>query len=306
MDYRKRSKKKVSKKAFSVVLTMHAFLSLAFVSLPISAYYADTAPKNQESMEEIKSEKKLNSNSTISGNFYILENCIQNQELELTPIDEYEKIELIEKDPRDTDPLMFVSKNIIEDEEDITSKINFILEKYSEYFEYNLPFTVHFDRNLSKLTDEDILIIKKIVYSEIGNCTFEQQAATAAMCLNLIFDEKFPDTMFENAIEPGRFRESYGYAPWPELSEKSELAISLALSGIDFSCNAVSFYTPEYSSEEGCKFFKECTTTTATIPSKREGETSVFACLNESKDKALSTTKYIYSKYFNSAVIYYS
>ncbi len=119
-----------------------------------------------------------------------------------------------------------------------------VMDKYSEYLsKEDVPFIIHPERNYSKCTELDILIIKKIVYSEIGLCSFEQQAATAAMCLNMM--EQFDTDMYSLASTPNVFDVSYAEAPWPELTEKNEKAVELALEGIDFSCGGVAFCTYE-------------------------------------------------------------
>lgn len=300
MDYRKKGRNwphhSAPAKAFGMIFGTYFFVSLTIASIPVSAYaYVDPV----ESVREILEEKSYEENVAIHG--IELPEAPSTQDVEAVRA-------LVEEENLDVDPLSYADydKDSINPDDYIHELSANIIKDYVEYLEYdNVPFTTHFDRDYSKITGEDLLVMTKIVVSEIGNCTFEQQAATAGMCLNMLYDPDFPDTMFENAIAPGRFRESYGYAPWPEPSDKTRKAMELALSGIDFSCNAVSFYTPEYSSAEGCRVFEEYTTTTAIIPSKCEGETSVFACLNGKKEEALSTTKYIYSKYYDSAVIYY-
>ena len=294
MDYRKRSHRlSLGRTTAIVILTIIYCSSALLIPSSISAYNTDIS---REEIEKLRNQDAILTERTI----------------------EIPKIDFSSESDDDVDPLSsLIDANDIDPlSNDILSKdyinvldlpprgLDSVLD-YEQFFEYNLPFTTHFDRDYSsRLTELDYLVLTKIIVSEIGNCTFEQIAASAAMCLNRLYDDDFPDTMFENAIAPMQFRESYGYAPWPEPSDKVRLAIKLALCGIDFSCNAVGFYTPEYSSKEGCKYFEEYTYTTAEIKSKCEGETSVFVTGNEKKEDAINAPKYIYSKSSGTVVRY--
>lgn len=298
MNYQKR-KLNPYRKVSALMFSIYAMSLLLVSSLASSTIYAtydeQTVEEVLEDEKENNEEKQIPVSTTISGQIKIAD---FDEEVFATDLNS-----IYYKGKVDSDPL--VNDHLAEYYSDTLNSYvteNVICE-YADYLEYNMPFTTHFDRDYSTLSTKDLLVLEKIVVKEIGNCTFEQQAATAAMCLNRLYDDAFPDTMFENAIAPYQFDVSYGYEPWPESSEKTKAAIELALLGIDFSCNAVSFYTPEYSSKEGIKYFEECTTTTAIIPSKYPNETSIFACVNENKDDALNATKYIYSSIFNKAII---
>lgn len=286
-----------------MLLTMVYCSSAFLIPFNISAYYVDTASENEEEYEEEKEE--------LSKKMVMLGGIVNITDVDFDEVSDfyYDDIDPLisindyykDPDPLYTDSLHEDYINI----RDIQYEGFDAVLAYQQFFEYNLPFTTHFDRDYSsRLTEEDYLILTKIIVSEIGNCTFEQIAASAAMCLNRLYDDMFPDTMFENAVAPMQFRESYAYAPWPEPSEKVELAIKLALCGIDFSCNAVGFYTPEYCGPKAIEYFESDTTPTAKIKSKCEGETSVFICSNERKDEALSATKYIYSESLGTVVAY--
>ena len=221
--------------------------------------------------------------------------------LSLISDDDYDSFSLVSEDVDplslisndDYDPLSFALDTDIDEESnslDIKVKESSI-ESYAKYLELNVPYVLHKDRDYSNLSENSLNILSKVVYEESHLCPFEQQAAIAGLVLNRLYAEEYPDTIFEIVSAPMQFRERYAYAPFPELNEKTKAAIECALSGIDFSCGAVAYYNPEYSSEEGITYFKTSTTMCAHIVDYMN---LVLCCLNEHASETLALQKYYY------------
>lgn len=206
------------------------------------------------------------------------------------PYDEYE----------DIDPLSFDKLNDEYSGEKAPSiKPSVDISKYAPYFEKSVPFVVH--NRTYNLSWQGQKILEKVVDCEAGKCVFEQQAAIASIILNRFASEDFPDTIFEIVSAPNQFRESYAYAPFYEVSEKTKMAVSCALDGIDFSCGATYYYEPNYSSNTGLKFFQEKTTLLTSIVSREDLK---LCCANDDAAEILSMQRYIYDSKTGTYVIY--
>ena len=287
------SKYSLSQKRMAIVLVIFA-ISFVFCAFPPFSYAA--YEPSEENASTDKEEKKIH--DVYIRKFNIPKITANNEALDEDPLSsdfdqsfDTDPLSLDLLFPEDIDPLViYFESNNFEDitVENISPKT---IEKFAKYLELHVPYILHTDRDYSKLSELAIKIIQKVVYEEARFCPFEQQAAIAALILNRLYAEEYPDTIFDIVSAPNQFRESYAYAPFPEVSEKTRAAVECALAGIDFSCGAVAYYNPEFSTAAGIRYFEKNTTMCAHIV---DNMNLVLCCLNEHADEVLAQPKYYY------------
>lgn len=96
----------------------------------------------------------------------------------------------------------------------------------------------------AKYTEQDILLIEKIVQSEVGNCSEASKIAVSNIILNRLSNNEFPNTIQEVVFEKRQFSTVNNMSVVP--SENTKEAVMKALNGEDNSQGALFFYAPKY------------------------------------------------------------
>ena len=95
-----------------------------------------------------------------------------------------------------------------------------------------------------KITDDERLLMEKVVAHEVGNCSEESQILVANIILNRFNSELFPNTITEVIYQNGQFSGIHNLNIEPNDSVKA--AVQKALEGEDNSDGALYYYSVKY------------------------------------------------------------
>lgn len=113
-------------------------------------------------------------------------------------------------------------------------------------------------------TDQDADMLAKLITLEAPDEPFEGQVAVAAVVLNRIHSNEFPDSIREVIYEPGQFKPASKLAQTAPSASASKAARA-ALEGSDPSHGALYFYNPVNCSDKARAFFQKNCQVTARI-----------------------------------------
>ena len=102
-------------------------------------------------------------------------------------------------------------------------------------------------REVINITNEELLLLSKLVTGEARGESYEGQVAVAAVVLNRVKDSRFPDSIEGVIYQKNAFsvvRNGYIKA---ERTEESDKAVKDALYGNDPTNNAIYFWNPDIS-----------------------------------------------------------
>mgnify|MGYP001256512369 CR=1 FL=1 len=102
---------------------------------------------------------------------------------------------------------------------------------------------------IAGVTEEDIMLLAKIVQAEAGHDSYESQLAVANVVVNRVKDSAFPDTIRGVIYAPGQFPPAHnGTLDQTEPSESAVKAAKAALAGENNVEGALYFYNPDVTS----------------------------------------------------------
>lgn len=104
------------------------------------------------------------------------------------------------------------------------------------------------------ISESDFDLLARLVAAEAGGEPYEGQIAVAAVVLNRMRSNKFPDSVRGVIYQENQFS-SVPKLPYIQPSESCRKAVVEAINGVDPSNGALYFYNPEISSKEGIRFF---------------------------------------------------
>lgn len=110
------------------------------------------------------------------------------------------------------------------------------VQKGTKNSEYQLP---------AGYTEQDLQILANAVYGESRGEPYEGQVAVAAVILNRIESESFPNTVSEVIFQPGAFTAVADGQIWLEPNEQAKRAVIDAINGWDPSDNALYYFNPD-------------------------------------------------------------
>ncbi|MER1999559.1 MAG: spore cortex-lytic enzyme, partial [Lysinibacillus sp.] len=102
--------------------------------------------------------------------------------------------------------------------------------------EYQLP---------SKYSERDLQLMANAVYGEARGEPYEGQVAVAAVILNRVESDDFPDTISGVIFQPRAFTAVADGQIWLEPNKRAKEAVLDALNGWDPSENALYYFNPE-------------------------------------------------------------
>ena len=94
------------------------------------------------------------------------------------------------------------------------------------------------------LSTKDLNLLTRAVYSEARGENLEGQVAVAAVILNRIEDERFPDTIKGVVFQPWAFTAVHDGQFWLTPNNDAQKAVKLALQGWDPTAGATFYYNP--------------------------------------------------------------
>ncbi|MCK8816473.1 cell wall hydrolase [Natroniella sulfidigena] len=94
------------------------------------------------------------------------------------------------------------------------------------------------------ITDEEFELLARAVYSEARGEPYKGQVAIAAVVLNRVEDQEFPNSIKDVIFEPWAFTAVHDGQFWLEPDQESRDAVEEALKGWDPSRGAVFYYNP--------------------------------------------------------------
>lgn len=94
------------------------------------------------------------------------------------------------------------------------------------------------------VSDEEITLLARAVYSEARGEPFQGQVAIAAVILNRVEDPNFPDTISAVIYQPWAFTAVHDGQFWLTPNQEAYDAVEAALAGEDPSEGAVFYYNP--------------------------------------------------------------
>lgn len=94
------------------------------------------------------------------------------------------------------------------------------------------------------ITEEEITLLARAVYSEARGEPFQGQVAIAAVILNRVDHEDFPDDIRGVIMQPAAFTAIQDGQFWLYPDATAFAAVEEALSGNDPSCGAIYYYNP--------------------------------------------------------------
>lgn len=97
----------------------------------------------------------------------------------------------------------------------------------------------------SKYSERDLQIMANAVYGEARGEPYEGQVAVAAVILNRVESEDFPDTVSGVIFQPRAFTAVADGQIWLEPNKRAKEAVLDALNGWDPSENALYYFNPE-------------------------------------------------------------
>lgn len=95
------------------------------------------------------------------------------------------------------------------------------------------------------ISDEDMKLLARAVYSEARGEPYEGQVAIAAVILNRVKSELFPNTISEVIFQPGAFTAVSDGQFWLEPDETAYQAAKDALNGWDPTYEAIYYFNPD-------------------------------------------------------------
>ncbi|MFP4661650.1 MAG: LysM peptidoglycan-binding domain-containing protein [Halanaerobiales bacterium] len=107
-----------------------------------------------------------------------------------------------------------------------------------------------------QITEEEMELLSRAVYSEARGEPFEGQVAVAAVVLNRVRSSVFPDNIEEVIFQPWQFTAVHDGQFWLEPDQTSLLAAEAALRGWDPSGGALYYYNPE-TAEDDWVFYRD-------------------------------------------------
>lgn len=129
---------------------------------------------------------------------------------------------------------------------------NFIHDIFSYGDKLEIPFYVEdkFLRNSQIISDEEMELLARAVYSEARGEPFEGQVAVAAVVLNRVKSHYFPDDLEDVIFEPWQFTAVHDGQFWLEPNQVAYLAAEAALEGWDPSNGALYYYNPKTATDD--------------------------------------------------------
>lgn len=97
---------------------------------------------------------------------------------------------------------------------------------------------------MPEITDEEIDLLARAVYSEARGEPFHGQVAIAAVILNRVEHESFPDAIDEVIFQPAAFTAVQDGQFWLSPDSTAYAAVKEALTGSDPSGGAIYYYNP--------------------------------------------------------------
>jgi len=94
-------------------------------------------------------------------------------------------------------------------------------------------------------TEQDLQILANAVYGEARGEPYEGQVAVAAVILNRIESDQFPNTVSEVIFQPRAFTAVADGQIWLEPNEQAKRAVIDAINGWDPSDNALYYFNPD-------------------------------------------------------------
>ncbi len=140
--------------------------------------------------------------------------------------------------------------------------INFVfyLEKTYSYYEYShidQTIQTQFIKNSSKrivqITEEEYILLSKLVAGEARGESYEGQVAVAAVVINRLEDPRFPKSIKDVIYQKNAFSVVKNGHIDIEPTESSYKAVEEALYGKDPTGNAIYFWNPKIAT---CKWIK--------------------------------------------------
>lgn len=110
------------------------------------------------------------------------------------------------------------------------------VKKGTKNSEYQLP---------AGYSEQDLQILANAVYGEARGEPYEGQVAVAAVILNRVEAEQFPDSVSEVIFQPLAFTAVADGQIWLEPNEQAKRAVLDAINGWDPSDNALYYFNPE-------------------------------------------------------------
>ena len=149
---------------------------------------------------------------------------------------------------------------------ELAEKYNLTAEKIRDYnnlqeewlepgMEIQLPFYIDEglkDRvvSIDTIEEEEKKLLTRAVHSEARGEPFTGQVAVAAVVLNRVEHDYFPDNIEDVIFEPWQFTAVHDGQFWLEPNQQSFVASSAALEGWDPSLDAIFYYNPETAESE--------------------------------------------------------
>jgi len=106
------------------------------------------------------------------------------------------------------------------------------------------PVAVHQAHRIADVTDEEMVLLARTVYSEARGEPFEGQVAVAAVVLNRVRHPQFPNSISGVIFEPWAFTAVHDGQFWLTPNETAYRAVGEALAGSDPSQGAIFYYNP--------------------------------------------------------------
>jgi N-acetylmuramoyl-L-alanine amidase len=108
-------------------------------------------------------------------------------------------------------------------------------------------------REILSITNEDLILLSKVVTSEARGESYEGQVAVAAVVINRVLDPRFPDTIRDVVYQKNAFSVVSDGSINMEPTELAYKAAQEALYGVDPTNNSVYFWNPDIST---CSWIK--------------------------------------------------
>lgn len=105
-------------------------------------------------------------------------------------------------------------------------------------------------------TDDDLLLIARVVYSEAPDEPFEGQVGVAAVVVNRVLSPHFPDTVHDVVFAPGQFQGTKTALFRRDPSDEALRAAKAALYGEDPTDGALYFYDPRTATSKWIRTLK--------------------------------------------------